>query len=145
MPPVVFAFLRMAALLVALELLVAPGAEVRGADWRFYGKSAYGSYHYDAENIAHLPAHCVRVWQRLVLSSDGTTTLARELGKEYENASEIVLLREMDCAGKKGRILELISSSAEGTVIRRESYQPLEWDPVVPGSVDDDLCQAVCR
>ena len=82
--------------------------------------------------------------QRLVLSDRGAATLVRELGKEYENAREIITLREIDCAGKKSRILGLICCSEDGLVIKRESHESSKWDSIIPDSVDDILYYAVC-
>jgi Surface-adhesin protein E len=58
---------------------------------------------------------------------------------------EIRTLREIDCTGKKSRILGLIYVSENGRVIKRESYEPVEWDSIITDSVDDVLYQAVCK
>ena len=128
-----------------LGLLFATCAEVLATDWRFYTRSEFGLYQYDAEDVNHLFKNLVRVRQGLVLSDRGATNLVRELGKEYENAREIITLREIDCAGKKSRILGLIYCSEDGLVIKRESYEQSEWDSIIPDSVDDILYYAVCQ
>ena len=71
--------------------------------------------------------------------------MVRELGKEYENVKQIITLREIDCAGKKNRILGLMYCSENGLVIKRESYEPIEWDSIIPDSVDDVLYHAVYK
>ena len=71
--------------------------------------------------------------------------MVRELGKEHENTREIITLREIDCLGKKSRILELVYCSKNGVVIKREAYDPIEWDSITPDSVDDVLHQVVCE
>jgi len=118
--------------------------EVSAADWRFYTRSEFGLYQYDAEGVTHRSKSLVRVHQKLILSDRGTTNLVRELGKEYENSKEIITLREIDCTGKKSRILELIYYE-NGGVIKRESYEPIEWDSIIPDSVDDILYHVVCE
>jgi hypothetical protein len=114
-------------------------------DWRFYSSSDFGLYQYDAENIEYLSYDIVRVSQKLVLNDRGTTNLIRELGKEYENVKEIITIREIDCTGKKIRMVGLIYFSDNGTVIKRESYEPKEWESIIPDSVDDVLYHAVCN
>ena len=136
---------RQSAICLVLGFVFATCAEVSATDWRFYTRNEFGLYQYDAEDVSHLSKSLVRVHQKLVLSDRGTTTLIRELGKEHENTREIITLREIDCLGKKSRILELIYCSENGTVIKRESYNPIEWDSITPDSVDDVLHQVVCE
>ena len=114
-------------------------------DWRFYASSDFGLYHYDAENIGCLSNNIVRVTQKLVLNDRGTTNLVRELGKEYENVKEIITIREIDCAGKKICIVGLIYFSDNDRVIKRDSYEPKEWNSIMPDSVDDVLYDAVSK
>jgi Surface-adhesin protein E len=116
-----------------------------GADWRFYAKSEFGSYCYDTESISRLSNHLVRVWQKLILNNKGTVNLVGELGKEYEKASEAIILREIDCINKKSRTLQLTFYSEEGRVIKKESYDPFGWDSIIPESVDDVLYCAICN
>jgi hypothetical protein len=114
-------------------------------DWRFYASSDFGLYQYDAENIGFLSNNIVRVSQKLVLNDSGTTNLVRELGEKYENVKEIITMRKIDCTGKKINIVELIYLSDNGKVIKRESYEPKEWDSIIPDSVDDVLYHAVSK
>jgi hypothetical protein len=112
-------------------------------DWTFYASSDFGFYQYDAANIGYLSNNIVRVTQKLVLNDRGTTNLVRELGKEYENVKEIITIREIDCTGKKICIVGLIYFSDNSRVIKRESYEPKEWNSIMPDSVDDVLYDAV--
>jgi len=113
-------------------------------NWKFYASNEFGYYQYDAEDVRRLASGLVRVRQKLVLSYRGATHLIQKLGKEYENTKEIITLREIDCAGQKSRIRELMYHSGNGVVIKRESYDPGEWDVIIPDSVDDVLYQNVC-
>jgi hypothetical protein len=130
---------------LALGFILVTCAEVSATDWRFYTRSEFGLYQYDAEDLSHLSKSLVRVRQKLVLTHRGTTHLVQELGKEHENVREIISLRETDCISKKSRILGLIYCSENGVVIRRESYDPIEWDSIISDSVDDILYQVVCE
>jgi hypothetical protein len=58
---------------------------------------------------------------------------------------EITTIREIDCTGKKSHILGLIYFSDNDRVIKGESYEPMEWDTIIPDSVDDVLYHAVCK
>jgi hypothetical protein len=130
---------------LVLGFMFATCAEVSATDWRVYTRSEFGLYQYDAEDLSPLSKSLVRVRQKLVLTDRGTTYLVRELGKEHENVREIISLREIDCIGKKTRILQLIYCSENGVVINRESYDPIEWDSIISDSVDDILYQVVCE
>ena len=134
-----------AVILLVFGLMCVMCEEVSATDWRLYARSEFGLYYYDAEDVSHLFNNLVRVRQKLVLNDRGITNLVRELGEEYENVKEIITLREIDCTGKKSHILGLIYFSDSGGVIRRESYEPIEWDTIIPDSVDDVLYHAVCE
>ena len=138
--------LRIVLIFVILGSLIVGHSETSGADWTFYAGSEFGSYHYNAENIGHLPNHLVRISQKLVLTNKGRIDLTGELGKEYENTSEVLILREIDCMGRKSRILEVAYCYEEGRIFKKESYQQQpNWDSVTPDSVDDILHRAVCK
>jgi hypothetical protein len=126
-------------------LLCAAFAEVSETDWKLYTQSEFGLYQYDAEGINYFSKCLVRISQRIVLTDRSRTDLVRELGKEYGDVREIITLREIDCAVKKSRILGLIYCSEKGMVIKRESYEPIEWDVIIPDSVDDVLYHEVCE
>jgi hypothetical protein len=130
---------------VIFGLLAVAFTEVLGADWIFYAKSEFGSYHYDAGNISRSSEQCVRVWQKLVLNDKGTVNLVEKLGKEYAQVTEAIVLREIDCMGKKSQILELTFHSEDGRVIKKESYEVVGWDSITPDSVDEFLHLAVCK
>jgi hypothetical protein len=138
--------LRIVFIFVILGPLTLGQSKTSGADWTLYAGNEFGSYHYNAENIGHLPNHLVRISQKLVLTNKGRINLTGELGKEYENISELLILREIDCTRRKSRILEVAYCYEEGRIIKKESYQQqLNWDSVTPDSVDDILHRAVCK
>jgi len=114
-------------------------------DWRFYTTSDFGLYQYDAKDVRHLRENIVRVKQQLYLSNKGTTTLVQEFGIEYEQVREILTLREIDCSGKKIRILGLMYISDKARIIKEESYEPIKWDTIIPDSVDSILYQTLCK
>ena len=126
-------------------LLCATNEGVLATEWKFYARSEFGLYQYDTEDVSHFSANVVRVSQRLVMNKRGTTNLVRELGKEFEKVKEIIILREIDCTGKKSHILNLTYWSGIGEVIKRESYEPIEWDSIIPDSVDDVLYHMICE
>ena len=113
--------------------------------WRFYAKSEFGLYQYEARHFSHASESLVRVQQKLILSDRSRNDLVGELGKESQNVKEIIVLREIDCTGRKSRILGLAYFSDSGSIIKREFYEPNEWDSILPDSVDDGLYRAICE
>ena len=67
----------------------------------------------------------------------------QEIGEKYEKVKEIITIREISCEVNKIHILGLAYVSDNGRVIKRESYEPKEWDSILPDSVDDVLYDAV--
>jgi hypothetical protein len=128
-----------------LGLMCPTWERIPAEDWRFYARSEFGLYQYDARNVRYLSDSIVRVRQKLVLSDRGTANLVQEIGKEYEKAKEMVIIREIDCAGKRTHILGLIYVSDEGGIIKSESYEPVEWDVITPDSVDAVLYHTLCQ
>jgi hypothetical protein len=141
----IISFILQAVFLLLLGFLNAASQERPVPDWRFYTRSEFGSYQYDAGTIGPLSKNLVRVRQKLVLNEKGKACLVTELGKEYENVEELITLREIDCEARKTRILELTYSSTDGAVIKREPYESGEWDSVLADSVDDILYHKICR
>ena len=129
-----------------MSLIMYPTWEsVSPGDWRFYAKNEFGLYQYNEKKVTHLRENIVRVDQKLLLSDRGITTLVGEFGKEYEKVMGIITKREIDCSGGRIHILELTYISDRNSVIRAESYEPIEWDAITPDSVDSLLHQAVCK
>jgi hypothetical protein len=138
------------ALTIALILVILGPAnltpsETSWEDWRFYAGTEFGSYHYNAEDIGYLPSNIVRIWQKLVLTNKGRANLTGELGREYENVSEIVVLREIDCMSGRSLILEVAYRCQRRRVLKSESYEQFDWDSITPDSVDDILRHTVCK
>jgi Surface-adhesin protein E len=113
--------------------------------WTFYAKSEYGSYQYDAKHVSHPSESVVRLQQKLILNDRSRNDLIGELGEESQNVKEIVILRKINCTARKSRMLGLIYFSDSGSIIKQESYEPIEWDSVIPDSVDDVLYHAICQ
>ena len=128
-----------------LALIWATCDAATAKEWRFYTGSEFGLYEYDAQDVRRSSQNPIRVHQKITLSDRGKTSLIRELGAVYEHVKELILLREIDCTCKKGRVLKLIYYSENDEVINKETYEPTGWNAITPDSVDDILYQAVCE
>lgn len=87
-------------------------AEAEGADWKVLRQDTYGnSFSYDTASVKKGETNTVKVW-------------AKSDGAKY--------LYEIDCKGKKARLLEGTGSAGS------------EWFAVKGGSGDEMLFQEVC-
>jgi hypothetical protein len=134
-----------AIIFLVLELMYPAWERISTEDWRSYAGSEFGLYQYDAGDVHYLSNTNVRVRQKLVLSDRGRANLVQEFGSEYEKAKEIIVIREIDCPAKRICILGLTYVGDEGRVIKRESYESIEWDVITPDSVDAVLYHAICE
>ena len=82
-------------------------AEVCAEDWRIYAKTDSYECLYDAEDIIRSSQDIVKVWTRLEYTQKGVIEMLIKFGKHYENLSYSLELWEINCTGKKDRLLSL--------------------------------------
>lgn len=63
-------------------------------------------------------------------------------GKFYDKAK---MLEEMDCSGKRHRILTATVYSKSGKSIGSETASYAEWSYVIPGTVGESMYKFVCN
>ena len=54
-------------------------------------------------------------------------------------------LREMDCSGKRFRMLTVTAYSKSGNPIGSDTRSYAEWDYVIPGTVGESMYKFVCN
>ena len=54
-------------------------------------------------------------------------------------------LREMDCSGKRDRLLTVTAYSKSGNPIGSDTRSYTEWDYVIPGTVGESMYKFVCN
>ena len=54
-------------------------------------------------------------------------------------------LREMDCSGKRHRILTVTAYSKSGNPIGSDTRSYAEWDYVIPGTIVESMYKFVCN
>ena len=122
-------------------------AEVWGADWRLISSTDSYKCFYDAENITRSSKNIVGVWARLEYTEKGISGIVKEFGKHYENLSYSLELWEINCAGKKHRLLSITSYSVEGNILytNQAGVAPPPWKIISRESVGESLYKAVCK
>ena len=133
--------------LVMIGLATLSHAEVWGADWRLYANTDLYECFYDAENIVRSSEDIVKVWAKLVYTERGVIEMVKEFGKHYENLSYSLGLWEINCAGKKHRLLSTTAYSLEGNILytNQAGSRPPPWKIISRESVEESLYKAVCK
>ncbi len=54
-------------------------------------------------------------------------------------------LREMDCSGKRHRLLTVTAYSKSGNPIGSDTRSYAEWDYIIPGTVGENMYKFVCN
>jgi hypothetical protein len=130
---------------ILIGLVIFSCAEVWGADWRYYAKSEWGDYYYDAETVDRLPNNTVRVWTKEISSQKRVVNIVSKLGKEFSDLGYINILYEVDCIGKKRCTLSAVYYSKSKSMIFDTGNERDEWKIIVPGSMGEALFKIICK
>jgi hypothetical protein len=133
-----------------LGLVIFAFSEAGGEDWRFYGRTDKYLCFYDMESLRHSSAPIVEVAGKQDYTHQGVNFMVGELGEKYENLSHSITMWQINCADKRFRFTSLAHYSKEKKVIYSwkvlySSGSPDEWSVVIPGSLGERLCKAVCE
>jgi len=129
---------------VLVGLAIFDYAEVWGADWKLYDKNDSFSYYYDTQSVSYLSKNMVRVWLRIDVKEKGLIDMGEALGRKLENLRYMVGLIEFNCLEKKNRSLSLTLYDEKGYPIFYDD-KSMNWEFIVPESVEDVLYQEVCK
>jgi hypothetical protein len=135
---------------LVIGFFVFSNAEVWAEDWMLYGNTDKYSCFYDAKNISHPSENTVEVWEKQNYTNKGVNFVVEELGKKYENLSQLITLWQINCVDKKFRFLSLTYYSKEKTIIYSwkvvySSGRSDEWSPFIMDSLGERLYKAVCK
>jgi hypothetical protein len=122
-------------------------AEARAEDWRLYAKTDLYECFYDAEDMIRSSQDIVKVWMKSEYTGGGVTEMVKKFGKHYENLSYSLELWEINCAGKKHRLLSITAYSVEGNILYTDqagSRLP-PWEIISRESVGESLYKALCK
>jgi hypothetical protein len=133
--------------LVIIGLAILSHANVWGADWRLYAKTDLYECFYNAEDMIRSSEDIVKVWAKLVYTERGVIEMVKEFGKHYENLTYSLELWEINCAGKKHRLLSITAYSVEGNILytNQTGVAPPPWKIISRESVGESLYKAVCK
>ncbi len=129
---------------ILIGFILYSNAEVWGEDWKRYGQSEIGSYHYDQQSVTRVSKGIVKVRSKIVLSKKGVATAVERFGKDYEKSGYDISLREVNCTNKTQHWMSSTLYSVDGEPVRTFHYN-VEWEPVYKGSLADTLLQTVCK
>jgi len=138
---------RLGVISVVIGLAIFGCAEAWAEDWRLYAKTDLYECFYNSEDMIRSSEDIVKVWAKLVYTERGVIEMVKEFGKHYENLSYSLELWEINCAGKKHRLLSITSYSVEGNILytNQAGVAPPPWKIISRESVGESLYKAVCK
>jgi hypothetical protein len=138
-----FALLLSLSGITVLFFSVAP--ESPGADWRIYAGTDEGQFYYDAESVTRPAEGIVHFRHRANFSENGVRRIAEAFGREYEDLSYSISVREINCPERKIRSLGVTYFSRAGKPLDAAVDSQTDWHPIEPTAVIEGLYQMVCR
>jgi hypothetical protein len=138
---------RLGVISVVIGLAIFGCAEAWAEDWRLYAKTDLYECFYNSEDMIRSSEDIVKVWAKLVYTERGVIEMVKEFGKHYENLSYSLELWEINCAGKKHRLLSITAYSLEGNILytNQTGVAPPPWRIISRESVGESLYKAVCK
>jgi hypothetical protein len=129
--------------------------EVKGADWKFLGKTNEFNFYYDVESVIHPSKDITRVQVKnasindkgkdLVLRTLREAKAGRRSIKAYENYTHSIVVNEIRCSDKMARIISTADYNNKDMVLASHTFRNPEWDSINPGGIGDLLYKEVCR
>ncbi len=115
------------------------------ADWRIYAGTDEGQFYYDEESITRPSPDVVYFRHKVIFSEKGVHHFAESLGKDYENLSYAISVREILCSEKKIRSLGVTYFSNTGDVLDQAIDSHSEWHLIEPSAMIEGLYQIICK
>ncbi len=119
--------------------------EISASDWKIYAGTDEGQFYYDEASITHPSPDAVHFRHKVIFSEKGIRRFVEALGKDYENLSYSISVREILCAEKKVRSLGVIYYSNEGIVLDQAIDSTPEWFAIESSAMIAGLYQRVCK
>ena len=130
---------------VLIGLLLVGYAQAWGADWKYCTSSEFGDYYYDVGSVKGLPNNIAHVWTQEISSPKGGMDVVSRLGREYIDLKYINTLWEVDCIGKRSRVLSVVYYSKSRSMISSAHNPSAEWNLIVPDPMLEFLSKVVCK
>lgn len=116
-------------------LLAACASAAPGATWRPFADDTIGNRYWVDEDSLDRAGELVTFWERLDLANSSKA-------KVHQVVSHV----QVDCAGKRFKMLETIAYSPKGTMVQHDRAEPLDdgWTSAVPDSVSETFVKGAC-
>jgi hypothetical protein len=117
-----------------------------GEDWKFCTQSEDGTmYYYDATRVTQVSEGVLRFWGKALLSPEAIKRFVK-IDPKFTGSDHIISFIEMDCTERKRRPLWIINFDKNGVAIENIGLTlgESEWEFVLPGSVQEDILDALC-
>ena len=136
---------------ILIGLAIFGYGEVWGADWKHFSSTDLYECFYYAEGMTRYtditggpPKNIARVWIKLEYTEKGIDGMVKKFGKEYENLSYSIYLKEINCVEKTDHHLSMTHYDNKGGVIYFSSSFS-KWDFIAPETMGESLYKEVCK
>jgi hypothetical protein len=132
--------------LSAITLLWLTQIRARAEDWKFCTQSKDGTmYYYDATRVTQISEGVLRFWGKALLSPEAVKRFVK-IDPKFTELHHIISFIEMNCTERKRRPLWIITFDKNGVAIENVeiTFDESEWEFVLPGSVQEDILDALC-
>jgi len=131
---------KLGVVLIGLLIFITGCQSTRGGDWKYFNSTDLYEGFYYVSKSHFLYKGTVRVWIKLEYTEEGIAENVKEFGKDYENLSYSLQLWEIDCPGKKERILSISQYSVDGNILKTKPGKSH-----LSESLGKSLSEAVCK
>jgi len=122
------------------------GIDAWGEDWKFCTQSEDGTmFYYDAARVTQVSEGVLSFWGKALLSPEAVKRFVK-IDPKFKGLHHIVSFIEINCTERKRRSSWIINFDKNGVAIENVELIPgeSEWEFVMPGSVQEDILDALC-
>lgn len=130
--------------LIAAEPRIAWGA---GPEWVLVDENPDSSFYYDKSGITKPREGIIRVTVRVVYTPEGKADTLELLkpAEGYDNLFETRYLYDLDCKGRKGRLLRVAHLDEAGTQLKVfDLVDKTEWEDIPPDVRIGEVAESEC-
>jgi len=137
---------------VLVGLIIFGYAEVWGADWKYFGAGADGTFWwFDAQGVTYQPNRVIQVWVKKVkadeikyMAESGAKVTLSEIEQITSEKNYERILMEIDCAKKTAYEGQKLNYDSKGVLKSGES-KPGSKKGIPTDSIAERLYTAVCK
>jgi hypothetical protein len=131
---------------VLIGLAIFGCAEKQEGNWKIFYQDEDTVYYYNVKKMTHLSNQTVRVWVKGVVTEKFKSTEEfKKLTIKFPTVDHYMVLIELNCSERKGRILSYHLISKNKKRLSSENFPKATWKYFLPEEKEYYLYNAVCK